>query len=418
MEREKVTIVFVLNNGQPNVTKEYSHSSTDRFLSPATYSGYEFLNWSWNGKPYSSDTIDDDFIDANAGKTLKFVANWNEKVYQILNGSTEVGYASTLNDAIDSAQTGYTIKLLKNRTDNSEASINGKSLTFDSNGYTLKRDSVISISSNATLTFDGTGTIESSSSDEAIYNEGTLNFKNGTLKASQHAIISSGTAVTNIKGRTIYSGNKETIILKSSGTTTITGGDVKSCSSWSLGNEGTGTVNISNVNWGGYGPSVYIDGTGKITITNSTITSTSSNALINSGGTMVISNSTIKNEDKYNSTKNTIYVYGNSTTTIDNSNVICYQAAHVIANLGKLNISDSHVYSYSSPKKNGIINANSSAKTVITNVYFLDSIYPSGTTISSKTITSASSVSYKNKKSNSNNFLIFNYNSTNYGMSL
>ena len=135
--------------------------------------------------------------------------------YYMASGMYKVGNSTyaTLKDAVSHCSNGGTIELLKSDTDTSEVTISGKSITLNTNSYSInKGQHGITVASGATLTVTGNGTITTPSSNTKVQTtilvRGTLNVEGGTIEnkgfqgSHWFGIMAIGGTV-NIKGGTI-----------------------------------------------------------------------------------------------------------------------------------------------------------------------------------------------------------------------
>ena len=159
-----------------------------------------------------------------------------ERNYSITVGDT-TNYYETLQEAVDAAENGQTIKQEKDCTDSSEVVVDGKSIVFDNNGKTLtKTEKTIVVNSGATLEIAGNGTITTSEAltgglaNSLIANNGTLNithtgtisdtFTSGSHLILNHGIVTktgSGTLTSSAAWATIGSWNEGAKVTLSAG---------------------------------------------------------------------------------------------------------------------------------------------------------------------------------------------------------
>ena len=131
------------------------------------------------------------------------------------NAVVKVGdtYYKTLAAAIDAAQYGETIKLLKNVTENVTIPAD-KTITLDLNGMTLTNVDDHTILNNGNLTITGTGTVDNiSHAKGALYNKGTAVINGGTFDRSHENGMNKG-----------ESGQNSWYTIKNVGTMTINDG--------------------------------------------------------------------------------------------------------------------------------------------------------------------------------------------------
>ena len=127
---------------------------------------------------------------------------------------------ATISEAIDSATSGATIKLLEDISLEEEVTVpTGKAVTLDLNEKTLTSTAINTINNKGTLTISSSGIIKNEvSNGNVIYNTGTLNINNGVITSAENG------------GKGIYN---------NSGTVTITAGKVIT--------EGIGAISIYNL---------------------------------------------------------------------------------------------------------------------------------------------------------------------------
>ena len=118
-------------------------------------------------------------------------------------GAYQVGskYYDTLENAIENATTGTTIKVINDVVDSSAPSIPvSKNITLNTNGKTIElKTSSLEVSGNLKLT--GKGTIETYEAIPAIINSGVLEISDGvTVTGGTYGIVTS-TNVTFTDGR-------------------------------------------------------------------------------------------------------------------------------------------------------------------------------------------------------------------------
>ena len=317
-------------------------------------SGYEIIAETIDGKLYKY--LDKlpivEILDENGDRTA------------LQCGTTEEEDCFEIQDAIDKAGTGYTIKLLRELTTLTDYAIldvsSEKNIIFDLNGYTLTVNNSKFILNNGDLllkdgtntsgkivmtsglAFDnkGTLTIESGTikseganvSSNLISNSGTLNISGGTYRSwknncyeqycpeGSNLIQSLGsTAVLNITGgrfEKITSGD----MITNSGTMTMTGGTMNSsckkhrdwmyCSSNIISNSGDLTISGVTFSTLANNHVTQIYSSGNLTVSDITFTSSSYSIVTGGSGTANISDVT----------QNSWYgmeFAGNSTATIN-----------------------------------------------------------------------------------------------------
>ena len=182
------TIVFNKNN--PNATGTMANMSmtygtakaltSNAFAVTTTGITSKQIFNGWNTKADGSGTSYANEASVNnltttAGGTVTLYAKWVDANYEI---SSPVTYTLKIQDALETANSSATIKVLKSVTDNSTAIVN-KTLTLNLNAKTLTRNDIINITYGA-FTLNGSADGNSvgmlnytNSSYAAIYNSGT-----------------------------------------------------------------------------------------------------------------------------------------------------------------------------------------------------------------------------------------------------
>lgn len=132
-----------------------------------------------------------------------------------------VAYKS-LEEAITAAETGDTVRLLNNVTEDITIAA-GQEITLDLGTYTLKNASGHTITNNGTLTIIGSGTVDNvTHAKGALVNYGTATLKGGTFARSAEA----GSSPSNNGGNSWY-------VIDNHGTMTIDGATVTSTGKYS-----------------------------------------------------------------------------------------------------------------------------------------------------------------------------------------
>lgn len=110
----------------------------------------------------------------------------NKEMHVIIN-ATENTY-STFAEAIESANSGDTLKLLQDINLTEEVTIDkGKNIILDLNGKTISSTSASTINNNGTLTIKGTGIIKNETENgNVIYNTGILNIENVIITTAKN----------------------------------------------------------------------------------------------------------------------------------------------------------------------------------------------------------------------------------------
>ena len=113
---------------------------------------------------------------------------------------------STFAEAIESANSGDTLKLLEDINVTEEVTIDkGKNIILDLNGKTINSTSANTITNNGTLTISSYGIIKNETENSnVIYNTGTLNINNAVITASANG----GKGVNNDSGIVNMDGGK------------------------------------------------------------------------------------------------------------------------------------------------------------------------------------------------------------------
>ena len=143
-------------------------------------------------------------------------------------------YTGTLQQALERAQDGSTIELLKDCTDTSTATISNTNITFDVKNHTLTRTGEILINTNKVVEITGTGKITTgTSSVRTITNNGTLTLSDSiTIEnmstSSSYAPIytNNSNSITNINDNVNIIGYYRGIY-NNSGTVNINGGYIE-----------------------------------------------------------------------------------------------------------------------------------------------------------------------------------------------
>jgi len=178
-------------------------------------------------------------------------------------------FYETFEEAIAGANSGDTVKVLKDVTDSTDGTID-KSIILNTNGKTFIKDtSGLTIEQGVTVEITGTGTI-GTTLQNLITLEGNLKITNGTLEGtSTSAILNTGSGNIEVNGGTI-NGN----IFTGGGSTTLNGGTINGNIYGGTPNENVTTSNIT-LNGATVNGNIYGGGnvTGKVTTANVTIKS-------------------------------------------------------------------------------------------------------------------------------------------------
>ena len=161
------------------------------------------------------------------------------------NGNT---YCKTLQEAVDSAEEGSTIKVIRGASETQETIIN-KNLTLDMNGKTIDSNSFITINGGIKVTIQGEGVLRTNLSGSFIRNEGELEINGPTIDGSGTGSIS-GTISNNgklvINGGSI-SASGGTSILVIEGEIIINGGKINDTIKWSMNRTPLVTINNGEI---------------------------------------------------------------------------------------------------------------------------------------------------------------------------
>ncbi len=325
-------------------------------LPTATKANYVLKGWATTPNATSVEyKIGDKYIPS---EDTTLYAVWEEAVASINNTT----YYETLEEAINTAQTGDTVYALKQITETVNLIIpEEKDITLDTNGKTITFEEA-TLTNNGTLTIAGDGTITTSSAVNLITNAGTLNVTStgiiSNTNTGTYATImntgtvnktGSGTITSNCANSssiaTIYGGNVKITdgtvsattgtAVRVSGTFEITGGTVSTtgamgvyCNGSSASVSGSSTKIQKSGTSGG--SCFQYNGTGTATISGGTIsvgTDSGSNAVYNgSAGIIKITGGTIEQKGTghtiTNSTTGTLEVTGGTITSAGNSGII------------------------------------------------------------------------------------------------
>ena len=193
------------------------------------------INNSKAGEYYIHIKVTDKSGNVTIGKSEKYIVK--DVNYTIeKDGNTQL--AQTLAEAVNNAQTGSTIKPLKDYTDNSTATIN-KDVTIDTNGKTLTMANTITVASGKTVTFVDTaetkGKLQRTTGD-LITNNGTVIVNGGILESKN--IVINGETVNVLSGTVnntgVVSGNSNDARAIYGRNVTVSGGTVSCSASHSI----------------------------------------------------------------------------------------------------------------------------------------------------------------------------------------
>jgi hypothetical protein len=210
----------------------------------------------------------------------------------------DVEYAS-LQKAVAAAVTGDTIEMIANSVETVQTVVNnGTVLTLDLNNFTVSGSiagSLIKMNDTASLTINGTGTIENKT-ERAVYNSGT-----GTLNITDVTVKASGTGAASVRG--IESNNGTLNVAR--GKVVIAGNNVTT--NTVCGILYVGTTGILNID----GTVVEASNSGNASVLGLSTNSTNS----------VISNVNVKTTSTGSGTIAGIGVYSSSKTVITNPEI-------------------------------------------------------------------------------------------------
>ena len=178
-------------------------------------------------RPITGDTITENITINNTTTQNNLEQSNNAQLANIVQISDK--YYTTLQEAINEANSGDILKILDNITLTEEVIITkDKNIKFDLNGKTFKSTNVNTITNNGTLTLTGAGIIRNEvENGNVIYNTGIVNIQNdvittatnggkaiyndeGTINMSAGKIVTEG-----ISGIGIYNVNKGKVAMKS-----------------------------------------------------------------------------------------------------------------------------------------------------------------------------------------------------------
>jgi len=206
--------------------------------------------------------------------------------YSITTSGFDVGYASTLKNATETADVGLSstnnsiINALVDEINDTSQVINTKDIVLNLNEKNITRNQTIT--NNNKLTINGEGVLTTGST-EALTNSGTLQIYNGTITGGRVGLYNLSGGTVTITGGTLKGVNENAIY--NNGQIQIGGTAKVNCSSSSAsGLYNTGTLNVtggeiaSDNTW-----SVYNLSGGTTTITGGEITCENNTALVNKG---------------------------------------------------------------------------------------------------------------------------------------
>ena len=125
------------------------------------------------------------------------------------NGNT---YCKTLQEAVDSAEEGSTIKVIRGASETQETIIN-KNLTLDVNGKTIDSNSTITINEGIKVTIQGDGTLRTNHTASFIQNRGGLEINESTIEGNNNSGSIYGTISNSEGGKLVINGGKVNEIL-------------------------------------------------------------------------------------------------------------------------------------------------------------------------------------------------------------
>lgn len=155
-------------------------------------------------------------------------------------------YYKTLPEAIESAQDGSTIKVLKNTTETASITID-KDIILDTNGKAINYvgENKIRINENKNVAIKGNGTISGETKTSLILNNGNMEIDSVTIESNLLGYMYS-TIVTLGNGK-IISNNGKISGISTQGEVTINGGQYGKLSGYPSG-AGSFTINDATVN--------------------------------------------------------------------------------------------------------------------------------------------------------------------------
>ena len=168
----------------------------------------------------------------------------------------ENAFYRTIQDAVNAAENGATITLLKDTTTDMISIENGKSITLNTNGKTITNSKgSYAINNKGTLTINGGGKIvRKDAGNSAIRTIGTLNLENITVETSNNKIavkvdengISNPHGILNVGEGTVLTA-KGGQAIQAWGDVTINGGTMNGeVAAWSVKDWNPGNITINN----------------------------------------------------------------------------------------------------------------------------------------------------------------------------
>lgn len=215
----------------------------------------------------------------SAGEEIAISAREWKTENNITIGNTVSGYA-TLQEAINAANDGGTIKLLADTKEDITIPT-GKKVTLNLNGKKLTNQSndTITVANGATLTIEGTGTVDNiTHAKAAIFNNGTVVLNGGTYDRSAEAGTSASASGENSYYTIV---NHGTMTINEAAKVQTAGGDTEKGKYSSLVENGYYDYNKSTDSRSGYVPG----------------TNQAEPTLTINGGTFLGGLNTIKNDD-------------------------------------------------------------------------------------------------------------------------
>ena len=301
----KYIVEYDVNGGEETINSQEKVKDVDIILAGSPVkTGYIFKGWALS----QNATLHDVIYQANGtysqNKSIRLYAVWEEIVASKIYNDEEIFY-STIQDAIDAAENGATVKLIKQGVIEEKIKIlNGQNITLDTNGKTLISNET-TIENLGTITIIGNGIIKSTSNSD-------YTIKNGT---------NSSTATFNLSEGEIISENYKAINNELEGRLNVNGGEVKS-SICAIDNKGTASITSGIVKTEGGDSAVTINSTGTLNITNEAkVTAIAQNTAIgvSSSGIVNVDGGEIEGKDfgVVNNLSGKVNITGNSSIKAD-----------------------------------------------------------------------------------------------------
>ena len=216
--------------------------------------------------------IYDNSNDKKSNVEITVSENASVNQWENLEASAGNQYYATLAEAIEKAQSGATVTMLKDCRANVTIP-DGKEITLNLNGYTLnggQESRKATITNNGTLTLTGNGTVKREDvgvpSYYVIDNQGTMTIESGTVTNNsgngngagssliRNGGVSGKAPVLNITGGTLEQNNFIVVKNDDYGTLNISGGTINSANdqavqNWNKANISGGTINGNVYSW-------------------------------------------------------------------------------------------------------------------------------------------------------------------------